>query len=197
MDAHKAALNKQNTKASSANNAPMISSTKKQAALLLNSNTTVANKRSSFSRSLPRLLHRCKSSPSNKLIRGIDHRLQAAVQHVLSSSVFQSNQLVHTLKEHCNSVLLVRVQKYEGPLGCAFSGAHTKLVSVRLSCETSKQPQTLLHHSPIVMQTHMAQLVRCICVLRTWTQLEQSTHWSSGVCRSFSTLRRAARLLQR
>lgn len=156
-----------------------------------------ANKPRSFSARLAQLLQRCKTDPNPKIVMLIEERFSAVTRQVYSSNVFLHNQLTHSVVEHCRTIVLVRVQQYHGLLGCAFSGAHSKLVSVQLSCETCQHPQTIEHREPIVMQTHMAQLIRCLCVLRTWTQLDASPHWIKGVCRSYKTLRLAARALPR
>lgn len=184
-------------KTATANEAKIISVETHEDRLIHKSHKERANKRLGFSQRLPRLMQRCKSSPTARLLEAIDKRFLAISHTVCSSAVFRRNQLAHALAEQCASVMLVRVQRYEGPLGCAFSGSHTRLVSVQMSRETSKQPQTLQHCAPVVMQTQMAQLVRCLCVLRTWTQLEASPHWTKGVCRSYKTLRLAAQLLPR
>jgi hypothetical protein len=161
--------------------------------------------RSEFARGLEAQLVQAHLEPSWKEINSIDHRFCSIIREVLDKPVFRRNQLAHAVSEKARNMFSVRILKYQGALGCVFSNQHQRLVSVRLSRERIHVDAHSVHHQkvvsypPIVMQMHMAHLLRCMCVLQTWHKFKLTANrprdihkWARAVHQSYCTLMQAA-----
>lgn len=164
--------------------------------------------RKSFAEGLEQRLLQVEQNADAIEINHIDHRFCCIIRSVLDKKIFRRNQLAHAVARYARNIFTIRILKYDGELGCVFSNQHTRLVSVKLSRErinmdTHNVPvQTIQVYPPIVMQMHMAHLLRCICVLQTWYKFNFATSrareiqkWSRAVHQSYITLLHACEQL--